>query len=212
MKREIESKIIKWFKNDNKALLISGARQVGKTYIIRESLKNLGIPFFEVNLILNQHIKEALNKADTVKDIIGIFKRNSKEILKEKESVIFLDEVQEYPDIITKIKFLVDEGSFIYILSGSLLGVGIKNIRSMPVGYLKELKMYPMSLFEFTKACGVNDETDNYLRECFKNKTKAKRWQGLFACPLTFYVCGYIIDYRLFSRSLPLDAITFLYQ
>ena len=172
MKREIESKIIKWFKNDNKALLISGARQVGKTYIIRESLKNLGIPFFEVNFILNQHIKEALNKADTVKDIIGIFKRNSKEILKEKESVIFLDEVQEYPDIITKIKFLVDEGSFKYILSGSLLGVGIKNIRSMPVGYLKELKMYPMSLFEFTKACGVNDETDNYLRECFKNKTK----------------------------------------
>ena len=74
MKREIESKIIKWFKNDNKALLISGARQVGKTYIIRESLKNLGISFFEVNFILNQHIKEALNKADTVKDIIGIEK------------------------------------------------------------------------------------------------------------------------------------------
>ena len=137
MKREIESKIIKWFKNDNKALLISGARQVGKTYIIRESLKNLGIPFFEVNFILNQNIKEALNRADTVKEIIGIFKRNSKEILKEKESVIFLDEVQEYPDIITKIKFLVDEGSF-----------------------------------KFIKACGVNDETDNYLRECFKNKTK----------------------------------------
>ena len=172
MKREIESKIIKWFKNDNKALLISGARQVGKTYVIRESLKNLGIPFFEVNFILNQNIKEALNKADTVKEIIGIFKRNSKEILKEKESVIFLDEVQEYPDIITKIKFLVDEGSFKYILSGSLLGVEIKNIRSMPVGYLKELKMYPMSLFEFIKACGVNDETKNYLRKCFNNKTK----------------------------------------
>ena len=73
MKREIESKIIKWFKNDNKALLISGARQVGKTYIIRESLKNLGIHFFEVNFILNQNIKEALNKTDTVKEIIGIF-------------------------------------------------------------------------------------------------------------------------------------------
>ena len=170
MKREIETKIIKWLKESNQALLISGARQVGKTYTIRKVLNEQKINFCEINFILNPTLKEIISKTNDVKEIINIFKRNSAKPLKEKESVIFLDEIQAYPDMITKIKFLVDEGSFKYILSGSLLGVELNNIRSFPVGYLKELKMYPMNLFEFAKANNINDETLVYLNECFDNK------------------------------------------
>lgn len=170
MKREIEAKIIRWLKESNKALLISGARQVGKTYTIRKVLNEQKINFCEINFILNPTLKEIISKTNDVKEIINIFKRNSAKPLKEKESVIFLDEIQAYPDMITKIKFLVDEGSFKYILSGSLLGVELNNIRSFPVGYLKELKMHPMNLFEFAKANNINDETLVYLNECFDNK------------------------------------------
>lgn len=170
MKREIEAKIIKWLKESNKALLISGARQVGKTYTIRKVLSEQKINFCEINFILNPTLKEIISKTNDVKEIINIFKRNSAKPLKEKESVIFLDEIQAYPDMITKIKFLVDEGSFKYVLSGSLLGVELNNIRSFPVGYLKELKMYPMNLFEFAKANNINDETLVYLNECFDSK------------------------------------------
>ena len=108
MKREIESKIIRWLHASNKALLISGARQVGKTYIIRKVLKETGTSFLEINFILNENIKEALSQTENINEIINIFKRISPSPLKEKESVIFLDEVQTYPDIMTKIKFLVD--------------------------------------------------------------------------------------------------------
>lgn len=170
MKREIEAKIIKWLKESNQALLISGARQVGKTYTIRKVLNEQKINFCEINFILNPTLKEIISKTNDVKEIISIFRRNSAKPLKEKESVIFLDEIQAYPDMITKIKFLVDEGSFKYILSGSLLGVELNNIRSFPVGYLKELKMYPMKLFEFAKANNINDETLVYLNECFDSK------------------------------------------
>ena len=172
MKREIESKIIRWLHTSNKALLISGARQVGKTYIIRKVLKETGTNFLEINFILNENIKEALSQAENINEIINVFKRISPSPLKEKESVIFLDEVQTYPDIMTKIKFLVDEGSFKYVLSGSLLGVELNNISSVPVGYLQEIKMYPMTLFEFAQANGINDETIHYLKKCFKDKTK----------------------------------------
>lgn len=172
MKREIESKIIRWLHTSNKALLISGARQVGKTYIIRKVLKETGTNFLEINFILNENIKEALSQAENINEIINVFKRISPSPLKEKESVIFLDEVQTYPDIMTKIKFLVDEGSFKYVLSGSLLGVELNNISSVPVGYLQEIKMYPMTLFEFAQANGINVETIHYLKKCFKDKTK----------------------------------------
>lgn len=70
----------------------------------------------------------------------------------------------------TAIKFLVDEGSFRYIMSGSLLGVQMKDIRSMPVGYLTEKKMFPLDLEEFATAVGMSDMVISHLRECYERK------------------------------------------
>lgn len=170
MKRDVKERISAWVRKGDKALLVSGARQVGKTYIIRKTLEDLGVPFCEINFILNQQIKRALDETEDIKDIIGIFKRSSLTPFPDKGSVVFLDEIQAYPDILTKIKFLVDEGSFKYVLSGSLLGVELNNVRSLPVGYLTEIKMFPMSLFEFARGNGLGEDVLSYLSECFEQK------------------------------------------
>lgn len=86
---------------------------------------------------------------------------------KKGETFVFFDEIQEYKDITTKIKFWVDEGSFRYVFSGSLLGVELKNIKSAPVGYLKTFTMYPMDFEEFLQIYNFTDELKQSLYQSF---------------------------------------------
>ena len=86
-------------------------------------------------------------------------------------TLVFFDEVQECPEIVTAIKFLVEEGSYRYVLSGSLLGVEIKNLRSAPVGYMDVKDMYPLDLEEFATAVGINDRIIDALRKHFTEGT-----------------------------------------
>ena len=88
------------------------------------------------------------------------------------ETIIFLDEVQECKEIVTAIKFLVEEGNYKYVLSGSLLGVELKDIRSIPVGYLQVIEMYPMDFEEFSKKC---EPTDIGLIKGLLYKQKSRR-------------------------------------
>lgn len=83
------------------------------------------------------------------------------------KTILFIDEVQELKEIVTKIKFWVDEGSFRYVLSGSLLGIALRSLRSAPVGYLSEVEMFPLDFEEFLSASGVTAETLGHLRACF---------------------------------------------
>ena len=145
MFRSCENKLQDWINTGKKALLIYGARQVGKTYLIRKMLKHNNIPYCEFNLIEREDILNFLMQANDSTDISTRLAMYSDVPLKENESVIFLDEIQKYPDIVTKIKFLVDEGKYRYILSGSNLGVELKGIRSIPVGYLDSWQMFPMN-------------------------------------------------------------------
>lgn len=87
------------------------------------------------------------------------------------ETLIFFDEVQVYPEIVTAIKFLVDEGSYRYILSGSLLGVGLKDLRSEPVGYMGVKDMYPLDFEEFISGVGINKQIIESLRHSWENRT-----------------------------------------
>ena len=81
-----------------------------------------------------------------------------------------MDEVQECKEIVTAIKFLVEEGNYKYVLSGSLLGVELKDIRSIPVGYLQVIEMYPMGFEEFCMANNVSQRILDSLKDCFINK------------------------------------------
>lgn len=167
MKRQCEERIQEWIDNSDKALLIYGARQVGKTYVIREVLKRNNISFFEINFQERYDILKAISDISNAEELSMRLALYSDVPLIEKESVIFLDEIQLYPDIITKIKFLVDEGKYRFILSGSNLGVELKGIKSIPVGYIDMFQMYPMNLFEFAVALGVGEDVISYIRECF---------------------------------------------
>ena len=170
MFRIYENRIQDWINNSKKALLIYGARQVGKTYLIRKILKRNNISYCEFNLIEREDIRNSLMQANDSTEISARLALYSDVPLKETESVIFLDEIQKYPDIVTKIKFLVDEGKYRYILSGSNLGVELKGIRSIPVGYLDSWQMFPMNYEEFALASGISEAMLDHVRECFMEK------------------------------------------
>lgn len=170
LKRKIESKIINWINNDKKALLIDGARQVGKTYTIRKVLEENNCDYIEFNLINSKELVTLIDKTSTVDELVtNLSLFTDKPFIKGK-TFIFFDEIQEYKEIVTMIKFWVDEGSFRYILSGSLLGVELKNIRSAPVGYLATLHMYPMDFEEFLQIYNFSYDLKHSLYESYKNK------------------------------------------
>lgn len=171
MFRQCEAKIQKWIDQSRKALLIYGARQVGKTYIIREMLKRNDISYFEINLLEREDILNSIKHIDNAAELSARLALYSDSVLMEGKSVIFIDEVQKYPDIVTKIKFLVDEGKFRYILSGSNLGVELEGIKSIPVGYIEQWQMYPMTFYEFSIALGIQKSQWTHIKECFMEET-----------------------------------------
>ena len=148
---------------------MTGARQIGKTWLIRDEIEKSGYTKFEVNFIDQPDMVSYLNAEMSAEDFLIKLKMIMPEDCKSHETVVFFDEIQKCPEIVTKIKFLVDEGSFKYVMSGSLLGVELKGIASAPVGYLTVLKMYPMDFEEFMMANNVSVTTLDMLNEKFKN-------------------------------------------
>lgn len=167
LRRKIEKDIINWLKNENKALLIDGARQVGKTYIIRKVLKDNHYTYNEFNLLKTPEIIELLKSSESVDDLITNLSLFAENPFEKGKTVIFFDEIQEFKELATKIKFWVDEGSFRFIFSGSLLGVELKGIKSAPVGYLKTITMYPMDFEEFLQIYNFTDELKESLHASF---------------------------------------------
>ncbi len=167
MYRKAAATIEEWIKDSNKALLVTGARQIGKTWLIRDEIAKSGYSKFEVNFIDQPDMIDYLNAKMSADEFLVKLKMIMPEECKPKETIVFFDEIQKCPEIVTKIKFLVDEGSFKYVMSGSLLGVELKGIASAPVGYLTILRMYPMDFEEFMVANGVSKVTLNMLKEKF---------------------------------------------
>ncbi len=168
MYRKDSNFIEEWIKNSNKALLVTGARQIGKTWIIREEIAKSGYKKFEINFIDQPRMIDYLNVKMSAEEFLMKLKMIMPEDCKPQETIVFFDEIQKCPEIVTKIKFLVEEGSFKYVMSGSLLGVELKGIASVPVGYLSVLRMYPMDFEEFMIANNVSKTTLEMLNEKFK--------------------------------------------
>ena len=160
--------IEEWLESSNKALLVTGARQIGKTWLIRDEIAKSGYTKFEVNFIDQPDLVDYLNVQMSAEDFLVKLKMIMPEECKPKETIVFFDEIQKCPEIVTKIKFLVEEGSFKYVMSGSLLGVELKGIASAPVGYLTVLRMYPMDFEEFMVANNVSNITLEMLKEKFE--------------------------------------------
>lgn len=169
LKRKISDYLESYFTpNRREALLITGARQVGKSYAIREFGKSHYSSFIEINLLEDSIARTSISKASNSRDLLLRITAIASQPLIKGKTLIFFDEVQVVPEIVTAIKFLVEEGSYQYVLSGSLLGIGLKGISSMPVGYLTVKEMYPLNLEEFYRACGISDNIFSVLEEAFK--------------------------------------------
>ena len=169
--RKMKKNIDDWIKNGTKPLMIDGARQVGKSYLIRESLKGSGVEFYEFNFLKNKLAKKTFEAClDLDEETFALSLETLCGKKPSKGSILFLDEVQEIKEMLTIIKFLAEENKYRYILSGSLLGVELIDLKSAPVGYLDTLDMYPMDLEEFYIANGLSEELLSYLKDKFEKK------------------------------------------
>lgn len=169
LRRKIENLLQIW-RNGEKALMVDGARQVGKTFILRKFADDNFESVIYLNLLEN---KKAVNVLSQASDTIDFLRRLSALVnlpFIKGNTVIFLDEIQELArkyDLVTTVKFLVDDGSYRYIFSGSMLGVELTDVKSWPVGYMMTETLFPLDFEEFLWANKVNDDLIERARECF---------------------------------------------
>lgn len=164
--RYLTDYLVEYYKTQKGALLLTGARQTGKTYSIRQFGKSFE-SFIEINFIERPELVGLFSDVSSANDILLRISAITDKPLVKGRTLIFFDEIQRCENIVTAIKFLVDEGSYRYALSGSLLGVELADIRSVPVGYMGVKEVYPLDFEEFAINIGVADRIINTLRECW---------------------------------------------
>ena len=169
--RKIQKYIEEYLLSDsNKILIIDGARQIGKSYIIRYTGEKIFDNYIELNLHQDYLGSKMFENVKTIEDfyfqvsMIAGEKMNSK-----KDTLIFLDEIQVYPHLLTLLKFLNQDNRFTYIASGSLLGVTLSKTTSIPMGSIEIKQMYPLDFEEFLIANNFNEYSINYLKSKFNN-------------------------------------------
>lgn len=170
--RKIASKIESFLKSRKKRMLVvSGARQVGKSYIIREVGMRLYSNFIEVNMEEDKQSNRLFENARTVEDFMIALSTIAGAKMKDSEkTLVFIDEIQAYSHLLTLAKFLVEDGRFTYIASGSQLGIALKTTQSIPIGSIELLSMYPLDFEEFLIANGVGELLINEMRRKFEAK------------------------------------------
>jgi len=177
MKREIYNNLINWKNNpDRKPLIINGARQVGKTWIIKKFGENEYKNHVYINCDSNNEVKTLFYDYNTERLIRAFSAISNKRIVPE-ETLIILDEIQEVPEALSSLKYFCEDArQYHIIVAGSLLGVKIHSGTGFPVGKVDELNMYPMSFMEFIMASG---------NEMLVNQIKDHRWQELSSLSIT---------------------------
>ncbi len=168
LRRKAYEYFLKW-KNqkEKKALCVTGARQIGKTTLIREFGRRNYEHFVELNFVTEKDAGAIFSGSLDANTIITNLSAYTRKPMEPGRTLVLLDEVQECPEARTAIKFLVEDGRFDYIESGSLMGVRHKEVASYPVGFEELYRMYPMDFEEFLWANGVQQSTIDYLRGCF---------------------------------------------
>ena len=171
--RKIESFIREYLTSDsNKILVIDGARQIGKSYIIRKVGEDLFKKnYIEINFVADKEGSKLFENVNTVEDFYFTLSTIAGDKMKDKKNtLIFLDEIQEYPQFITLLKFLKQDDRYTYIASGSLLGVTLANTGSIPIGSIEIKRMYQLDFEEFLIANGFSSEAIKVLENKFLSR------------------------------------------
>ena len=168
--RKIDNVIDTFYDNTKMALMLTGARQVGKTNAFRRLAQRKFKRYVEINFIETPDAKQIFQGAQNAKEILLRLSAFADGPLVPGKTLILFDEVQRCPECVTQIKFLVDEGRYRYGLTGSLLGVELEDIiASVPVGYMDIKTMFPLDFEEFAQAVGVAPDLIDHIRDCFDN-------------------------------------------
>ena len=171
LRRKIQQTLKEYFSSDrSKILIIDGARQVGKSYIIRHEGRAAFPNFVEINMIDDRDGSRVFADVKGTEDFyVRLSAVAGRRLGTKDNTLVFLDEIQAYPSMLTLLKFLSDEGRFTYVVSGSLLGVTMHKTLSIPGGRIQVEHMYPLDFEEFLWANGVGDELIESMRTKFKN-------------------------------------------
>lgn len=170
--RKIQQTLKEYFSSDrNKILIIDGARQVGKSYIVRHEGRAAFPNFVEINMIDDRNGARVFADVRGTEDFyVRLSAVAGRRLGTKDNTLVFLDEIQAYPSMLTMLKFLCDEGRFTYIVSGSLLGVTMHKTLSIPGGRIQVEHMYPLDFEEFLWANEVGDDLIESMRTKFKNR------------------------------------------
>lgn len=166
MKRMVEKDLLRWKQNKNKKpLIIKGARQVGKTYSIREFARQNYNTLIEINFERDVNYINLFKKTRNPSDILEYLQIEYLDVTFDETTLFFMDEIQTCPDAITALKFMAESFPCDIICSGSMLGVAVAKSTSFPVGYVETWDMYPMSYLEFLSAYGISDDIIHKLNQ-----------------------------------------------
>ncbi len=170
--RKIEGLIEAHLRSETpKILLIDGARQVGKTYIIRHVGQKLFANYIEINMVADAEGDRLFANTRTIEDFyLQLSMIAGNKMGKKENTLVFIDEIQVYPHLLTMLKFLSQDGKFTYIASGSLLGVTLSETTSIPMGSIRKVRMFPLDFEEFLYANGMNEIVINALRSRFQKQ------------------------------------------
>ena len=167
LKRKIDAYLAEWKANDErKPLIIKGARQVGKTKSIETFAQNNYDSIVEINFVSDPVYKQIVENGYSAEAVIkNISRINPEARFIKGKTLIFFDEIQEFPDIVTSLKFFALDGNYDVICSGSLLGVHYKEISNISVGYKTEIEMRSLDFEEFLWALGYDNSVKNDILE-----------------------------------------------
>ena len=207
--RKIEKRILDYFSTDDAPiLLIEGVRQCGKTYIVERLGTERYAHFVKVNMVEDRQGPRMFENVRTVEDLyFTVQAAAGKELGTYGDTLIFLDEIQEYRDLLTMLKFLRTDRRYKFIASGSLLGVELRRTPSIPIGSIDIVRMYPMDFEEFLWANGVQKSLVSEVRKQVMEETGItdgvhKRFMDLFR---DYLICGglpYCVNEFLSKRDI----------
>lgn len=166
--RKIIDAMLEWKRTKtNQGLLITGARQVGKTSSVEMFAAEHYENMIKIDFVENPDAAELIEDARNIDDLILRITALSPRPLIEGKTLLFFDEVQKCGDSITWMRYLADDGRFDVVYSGSMLGVEAYDFRSLPVGTIDIIEMFPLDFEEFCWACGVDRSLLEILQECY---------------------------------------------
>ena len=177
--RKISAEIEAHLRSGNdKIMVVEGARQIGKSYIIREIGKRVYKHFVEINLGRDDETTQLVRDIHDIETFYMTLSMVAKGKVGDKnDTLVFLDEIQHYPQYLTMLKFLREEGKFSYIASGSMLGIALRSTTSVPVGSIIRKRMYQLDFEEWLIAEGWGKEAIDFVHRCYETKTSLSQAQ-----------------------------------